>query len=199
MKHKSVIITGFIGLMLVFVWLGGFMLFCRIVFGYAEIMPVSGVNYDKTGIVALTGGRNRIARAVEMLRGGKGERLLISGVQKEVALEQIAEREDIARLDGLAIDLGYEATDTVGNAKEIKQWVEKNGFTRLNVVTSFYHIPRSRLELRHLLPQQEISFTAVSSPFVLGQWWWHPKSFCFLAIEYTKFLIVYVQYNMLGL
>ncbi len=196
--RKKVVIAGFIGLMLLFVWLGGFMLFCRIVFGYTAAQDAA-MPADRVGIVALTGGRNRIAKAVELLAAGKGERLLISGVQREVTLAQIAEREDITFSGCLAIDLGHEATDTVGNAKEIKTWAKLNRFEVLNVVTSFYHIPRARLELQHFLPKQEVAFTAVSSSFVRQQWWSHPKSFWFLAAEYTKFLVVYVQYNMLGL
>ena len=67
------------------------------------------------------------------------------------------------------------------------------------MVTSFYHIPRSRLELEHAMPDKDIVFYAAQSPYVLRQWWRSWKSFWFLMAEYAKFLAVYIQYNMLGL
>ncbi len=202
MKHKRVIITGFVCLIPAFVWLGGFMLFCRTVFGYvvadelSENMPAV---QERTGIVALTGGRNRIAKAVELLRSGYGERLLISGVTPGITLNEIEAREDIILDEGMQIDLGHEATDTVGNAMEVKAWADNNGYDKLNVVTSFYHIPRSRLELMRAMPEKDIRFTAALSPYVRRQYWRSQGSFLFLAAEYTKFLIVYVQYRLLGL
>lgn len=151
------------------------------------------------GIAALTGGRNRIAKALELLNLGAGDRLLISGVKRGTGLNLIAAREDIVLKDGQPVDLGYQATDTVGNAREVKAWAAKHGMQKLAVVTSFYHIPRARLELEHAMPEKEITFYAVQSPFVLRRWWTSFKSFAFLAAEYTKFLAVYVQYKMLGL
>lgn len=198
MKHRAVVITGFVVVMLAFVWLGGFMMFCRGVFSYATAKDMSA-GEEKTGIVALTGGRNRIAKAVELLREGKGERLLISGVRHGVTHKDIEAREDILLDEGMLIDLGHEATDTVGNAEEVKTWADEYGYERLNVVTSFYHIPRSRLELEHLMPKKDIRFVAALSPYVKRQYWRSSASFLFLAAEYTKFLIVYVQYRLLGL
>ncbi len=151
------------------------------------------------GIAALTGGRNRIAKALELLNQGVGDRLLISGVRRGTSLGLIAAREDIILKDGQPVDLGYQATDTVGNAREVRAWAAKYGMEKLAVVTSFYHIPRSRLELEHAMPDKDIVFYAAQSPYVLRQWWRSWKSFWFLMAEYAKFLAVYIQYNMLGL
>lgn len=198
MKNKTAIIAGFIGLALAFVWLGGFMLFCRMAFSYAESEDAF-LSQERAGVVALTGGRNRIAKAVELLRNGKGDKLLISGVKSGITLKEIEAREDITLDEGMRIDLGHQATDTVGNAQEVKSWADQNGYGRLAVVTSFYHIPRSRLELERAMPEKDIRFTAALSPYVRRQYWRSPASFMFLAAEYTKFLIVYAQYRLLGL
>ncbi|MCM1323800.1 MAG: YdcF family protein [Acetobacter sp.] len=222
--RRQIIITGFMLLGLVFCWLGGFMLFCREVFFYAdkgEAVFGSDLRYDyayldltrgrrgnefapdaddvMVGIVALTGGRNRIAKALELLDFGMGDRLLISGVKSGTGWNQIAAREDVVLKEGQLVDLGYQATDTVGNAIEVKAWAAKYKIDKLAVVTSFYHIPRARLELAHVMPEKDIRFYAVQSPFVLRRWWSSVRSFLFLAAEYTKFLAVYVQYYMLGL
>lgn len=206
MKRRGGIIIGFILLMAAFCWFGGFMLFCREVFFYADnggeptvkaTLPFK--EETVTGITALTGGRNRIAKALELLEHGAGERLLISGVKPKTELKSIAAREKLILKEGLPIDLGYQATDTVGNGIEVKAWAHKHKINRLLVVTSFYHIPRARLELSHAMGGKELVFYAVQSPYVLRRWWTSVKSFLFLAAEYTKFLAVYTQYKMLGL
>lgn len=148
----------------------------------------------KTGIAVLTGGRKRIAKGLELLNEGKGQRMLISGVSDGVTLQDIAELEGVQLYDDMPIDLGYKARTTVGNAKEIKEWVMKNGYHRLVAVTSFYHIPRSLLELEQAMPDIGIRFHAVSSGYVQKQWWKHWGSFCFLAAEYCKYLAVKLKY-----
>ncbi len=146
------------------------------------------------GIAVLTGGINRIEKAIQLLNEGVGERLLISGVRPGTSLGVIASRKDVILKNAQPIDLGYEATDTVGNAKEVREWTEKYHIKEFYVVTSFYHIPRSRLELQHELPDAVMHFVAVDTPNVLPEWWKSWRSFKFMAAEYTKFLIVYIQY-----
>ena len=146
------------------------------------------------GIAVLTGGINRIEKAIQLLNDGVGERLLISGVRPGTSLNVIASRKDVVLKNQQPIDLGYEATDTVGNAKEVREWTEKYHINEFYVVTSFYHIPRSRLELQHEMPDAVMHFVAVDTPNVLPQWWKNWRSFKFMAAEYTKFLIVYLQY-----
>ena len=150
----------------------------------------------KTGIAVLTGGRYRISKGISLLQQGKGDRLLISGVMDEVTLKDIAKREDVRLFDGYEkkVDLGYKARTTVGNAKEIKEWAVKNGYKHITVVTSFYHIPRSKAELKRVMPDVSFDFEAVSSGYVLPQWWKHWGSFFFLAAEYCKYLAVKLQY-----
>lgn len=212
MKQKKLIIVMFIALVLFFVWVGGFFLFCRVAFMSVRQNvektakeTVAFVNYENpdslshTGIAVLTGGRNRIAKAVELLNEGYGERMLISGVRRGTSLGIITSREDIKLDSDNPIELGYLATDTVGNAGEISRWAKQHRFGSIYVVTSFYHIPRSRLELEHKLPDMTMYFVAADTPYIAREWWKNFHSFSFLAAEYTKFLLVYMQYKMLGL
>ncbi len=151
-------------------------------------------NPTPIGIAVLTGGINRIEKAIQLLNDGVGERLLISGVRPGTSLNLITSRKDVVLKNQQPIDLGYEATDTVGNAKEVREWTEKYHINEFYVVTSFYHIPRSRLELQHEMPDAVMHFVAVDTPNVLPYWWKNWRSFKFMAAEYTKFLIVYLQY-----
>ena len=191
MRNKNLIVV-YIILGLALVWLAGFIYFCAEIYSYTKekIEPSN----KPAGIAVLTGGRHRIAKGLELLDAGQGKRLLISGVQKGVVLDEIAERENIHLYDDMPIDLGYEATTTVGNAKEIKAWADKCKFDVIYAVTSFYHIPRSRLELKKIMPEKDIRFVAVNSEYVSPEWWKNFGSFKFLAAEYCKFLLVKLQY-----
>ena len=190
--HNKNLIAVYTLLALALVWLAGFIYFCAEIYGYTK-QKIEPSN-KPAGIAVLTGGRHRIAKGLELLDIGQGKRLLISGVQKGVVLDEIAARENVHLYDDMPIDLGYEATTTVGNAKEIKAWADKCKFDVIYAVTSFYHIPRSRLELKKIMPEKDIRFVAVNSEYVSPEWWKNFGSFKFLAAEYCKFLLVKLQY-----
>ncbi|WP_279481876.1 YdcF family protein [Aureimonas sp. SK2] len=100
------------------------------------------------GIVVLTGGEQRLRKAIGLLREGQGRRLLISGVNPDTSAGAIARATgtEMALID-CCIDLDYEAMDTIGNAEATARWAKEHGFDRLLLVTSDYHIPRSLLEM----------------------------------------------------
>ena len=201
MPRKTVIFS-FLVLIIGIICFSGFLIFNKVVFYYAEkskdMLLTNANDNDTIGIVALTGGRNRIETAVKLLNNGVGERMLISGVKPGTKVQTITSRENVELSTDKTVDLGYQATDTVGNAKEVKTWANLYGMQKIYVVTSFYHIPRSRLELERELPNKDLSFIAANTPFV-SQKWKNWRSTYFMAKEYIKFLIVYVQYKMLGL
>ncbi len=201
MPRKTVILS-FLVLIVGFICFSGFLIFNKVVFNFAEKTKNTldlNIEDNKTvGIVALTGGRNRIETAVKLLNDGLGERMLISGVKPGTKVQTITARENVELSSTKPVDLGYIATDTVGNAKEVKDWTNLYGIEKIFVVTSFYHIPRSKLELEKEIPNKEILFIAANTPFVSKKWknW---RSTYFMTKEYIKFLIVYTQYKMLGL
>ena len=179
----------------------GFVLFNYVVFSHInnEKNYKEEIKNNIWGVVALTGGRNRIAKAIEFYMANDGGRMLISGVGKGTSLDMILKSDDIDIKLGKIIDLGDTAIDTVGNAKEVKEWSDKYNIDNVYVVTSFYHVPRAMLEIKRYNEGKNIKYIATSSNFVKKKWWSNYKSFCFLMKEYVKFLIVFVQYRMLGL
>jgi len=181
-------------LLLFILWIAGFAYFSHDVFKYISQEPHRVKDTHAVGVAVLTGGRYRIAKGVELLNEGYGTRLIISGVTEGVTLHDIAVKDNVLIYDDMPVDLGYEARTTVGNAKEIKAWAEKYEIKKIYAVTSFYHIPRSRLELQHYMPDVTFYFVAVSSGYVRPQWWKHWGSFKFLMAEYCKYLAVQVQY-----
>lgn len=124
----------------------------------AETGDLSNVD----GVVALTGGSGfRIRAAVELLGGGTGERLLISGVNPSVSRGEVAGRAGGSdALHACCIDIGYEATTTEENADEVSAWASVHGYDRLALVTSDYHPPRAR----HLLASRAPGLDFIDVP-----------------------------------
>src|SRR5690606_16587393 len=116
-------------------WIAGFVWF---VMSLPEPAP-DGIRTD--GIVVLTGGPGRIARGVDLLRAGRAERLLISGVDVSVRpIELAVEFKVPPAVLECCIDLGKRAADTRGNGEEIAEWVEKHRYKSVRLVTSQFHI-----------------------------------------------------------
>ncbi len=110
------------------------------------------------GIVALTGGQDRIATALRLLQSGVAPVLLISGVSVRTELAELARRvqPDGASLTGepwaSRITLGHTAQSTAGNADEIAPWAREHDIHSLIVVTAGYHMARALLEIGRALP-----------------------------------------------
>lgn len=149
-------------------------------------------------IVVLTGGRQRLTGAVELLERGKADRLLISGVNAITTKDDIRAFLDADdTLFACCVDIGYAALDTIGNAKETAQWVRSNQFSSLIVVTANYHMPRSLLEIRKALDDVEIYPYAIESDrIVVNRWLLEPKTTLFLAREYNKYLASAVRLGL---
>jgi uncharacterized SAM-binding protein YcdF (DUF218 family) len=148
-------------------------------------------SWDKAdGIVVLTGGDNRMEAGAKLMSEGRAKRMLISGVNRKVT------REEMQRLLGLdkrifncCVDLGYEALDTVGNADETRTWANNNGYTKLIIVTSRYHMPRGLAELALAMPGVTLLPYAVTPKrFPETAWWLHPATTRVLVSEYLKYL-----------
>jgi uncharacterized SAM-binding protein YcdF (DUF218 family) len=148
------------------------------------------------GIVVLTGGETRISEAARLLREGRGDRLLISGVNRHTG------RQDLIRLSGLeqaqfncCVDIGYTALNTIGNANETRSWAEAMRYDTLIIVTSSYHMPRSIAELARELPNTTlIAHPVQPRGFNDGAWWLRPRTARVLASEYLKFLPAAARY-----
>ncbi len=173
-------------------WLSGFVCFAQ------RINAYSFDTTTRTGaIIALTGGRRRIAEAVELLNKGMADRLFISGVDRHISLDDIARRQKLGDLPRHKITLGQKALDTVGNASETTDWLRQNRIDSIRLVTSNYHVERSIIEFRAQNPDLIIIPHPVYSEHVSKKWWttWH--TFSLIFAEYNKFLYVYVRTKIL--
>ena len=143
---------------------------------------------DADGIVVLTGpGGGRLETGAELLKAKAAERLLISGVDKSVTPETIAEIIFVTDdMMACCVDLDFAADDTLGNARETAIWARAMGYEHLIVVTSDYHMPRAMLELNYAT--DGIRLTPYPVPD--GR---DANRFGVLSREYGKLLIVFMR------
>jgi uncharacterized SAM-binding protein YcdF (DUF218 family) len=142
------------------------------------------------GIVALTGGAQRIEVALHLLAEGRGGKLLISGAGGGADLRIFALRAGLdAEPFAARVTLDYNAATTHGNAVETAAWVRDNRIGSLIVVTAYYHMPRAMLELSTSL--QGVALYAFPVPRVKGPGPPGALAFRLLAEEYCKYLVVY--------
>ena len=140
------------------------------------------------GIVVLTGGSSRIEDAIDLLAKGRGQRLLISGVNPLTSEREIARlRPEHEKIVACCVDLDRTAVNTITNATETRRWAKDRGFKSLIVVTSNYHMPRAMAELSHQLPEIAlIGFPVVSDQLKAG--WANGPTIRLLFLEYVKYM-----------
>lgn len=154
-------------------------------------------------IVALTGGSlERLTTGVRLLEERKGERLLISGVNRivtdqELLGEALKVNPDLA---SCCIDLGRTAEDTLGNAAETAAWARQHRYRSIILVTDDYHMPRSLTELELAMPEAEIH------PYPVRTRWTDPALWRSdltaagrLGSEYVKYLVIRGREALIGL
>ena len=154
------------------------------------------------GIVALTGASDlRLEAATRLLENGKGERLLVSGVNRKTT------RKDMLGVTGAAkpifdccVDLGFVAADTIGNASESAEWARAMGYTRLILVTADFHMPRAMLELKSAMPDARITPYPVATPaYDARHWSGSTEGARRIALEYCKYLVILTREGILSL
>lgn len=170
-------------------WLVGLFVFAERVRGFTPAPEPARAD----AIVALTGpSAERVNAAIRLLEQDKGDRVLISGVNREVRRQELrALTPGSKKLFNCCVDLGFEAENTVGNAREIASWARSKGYDSLIVVTSDYHMPRSLLEIRGAAPGIKLTPYAVSTPSLDNSRWWRAAETARrMTLEYMKYLAV---------
>jgi uncharacterized SAM-binding protein YcdF (DUF218 family) len=171
---------------------------------FAEnVRAEAGTPPEAQAIVALTGGSlERLTTGVRLLEERKGERLLISGVNRIVTDEELLDEalEVDPELARCCIDLGRSAEDTLGNASETAAWAREHRYTRLILVTDDYHMPRSHAELSLAMPEAEIY------PYPVRTRWTDPALWRSdlgaagrIGAEYVKYLVIRGREALIGL
>ena len=124
-------------------------------------------------IVALTGpSSERVNTAIRLLEQGKGERVLISGVNREVRRQELRElTPGSSRLFNCCVDIDYAALDTEGNALESAKWLKDHAYRSAIVVTNNYHMPRTLLEMKRIVGSTTfVPYPVVNTRLDGGNW-----------------------------
>lgn len=169
-------------------WIIGFVIFCLYAFSFKYT-----AQQHSDAVVVLTGGTNRIKTGLDLMQKTNANYMLISGVNKEVSQIELFPNESEENLK--KITLGYEALDTVGNAQEIKSWIKGKNIKSILVVTSFYHMPRSIVEIKKANKDLTIRpWTVFPKSFNESVDWIKTRYAWLLFIEYHKYLFVQLKY-----
>lgn len=141
-------------------------------------------------IIVLTGGQARIDAALDLLKAGKGKRLLISGVNPAADRDALqAATGGDRKLFSCCVDIDHAALDTIGNAEESAKWVQSHEYGSVILVTNNYHMPRSLLEVGRLVGHAELKpYPVVNSKLSDGGWLTKPEALRVIFTEYTKYL-----------
>jgi uncharacterized SAM-binding protein YcdF (DUF218 family) len=171
-------------LMLFGIWLAGFAVFAVMVWAAEPPVPIPHAG----GIVALTGGDNRVGTALALLAAKDAPALLISGAGRGTYLGDFTPDDAAAATQyAAAITLGHQAVTTRGNALETAAWAQSRGITSLLVVTADYHMPRALFVIRQRLPGVTLVPVPVRPPAMTRIF--SPTTLRLLAAEYTKYLL----------
>ena len=142
-------------------------------------------------IIVLTGGANRINAGLDLLDEQRASYLFISGTDQRVTTEKLLS------IWGKTTDkppccvvLGYKAKNTKQNATEAYEWIKDNNIKSIILVTSYYHMPRAKIEFFKTLEDTNVTVYPVGFD---GYSKIDLKGWGLLAGEYTKFIGVSIS------
>ena len=141
------------------------------------------------GIAVLTGGKGRINKGLQLLEKHPYAKLIISGVEKNVDIENLTDNESIYA----KIYLDKTSRTTINNAEEIVRWAKDLNLSNILIITSYYHIPRSIMLLKYF--EKKLNF--IPLPVFInynkdGDIFNKIKLNKFLFEEYMKYLLSYI-------
>lgn len=173
-------------LVLALLWAGGLVWFA----GGIDT-PSEDPTSPTDAIVVLTGGSQRIDVGFRLLVDGKAKKLFVSGVHEGVDMSEVLKTSpQTPHWVECCVVLGHSADNTVGNALETAAWLRSEHYRSIRLVTAGYHMRRSLLEFRRLLPAD---ITIIPHPVfpeavAPGRFWFSRAGAGVIVIEYVKYL-----------
>lgn len=186
-RHRAghaLIYLAVVWLVLALAWAGGLFWF-----GAAVPHQEADTTVRTDAIAVLTGGSGRLDTGLRLLGENQAEKLFVSGVFPGMdvrALMQLSRQNPRDLEERVAIG---NATNTVANATETAEWMARQGYRSVRLVTSGYHMPRSLLEFGRVLPGDTVIVPhPVFSDNVKADWWAWPGTAMLIVGEYNKYL-----------
>lgn len=159
-------------------------------------------------IVVLTGSKGRIEAGLTQLRHHPNIPLMISGVGSNLSLQELLNMQDIpSSLQNMAlqenerIHLGYKATSTIENAQEVMDWLHTEAIPQgsgIALVTAYYHMPRSLLEMQHATQDYQFSAYILPPPQpIIPLMLQDVYTRTIVIQEFHKYLLAWLRLNLL--
>ncbi len=158
---------------------GGFSLYI------IKMPPSTSTELTDVLIVPTGGATYRIKEALALQASGQSNEIFITGVHKDVTVNEIKAMHVGDKLPDCCITLGHTATTTIENATEAKNWLKDKNFNSVRLITTNYHMPRAYLEFKAQLGDIKIIKHPVKkgTPSEKTGWFWR------LSLrEYNKFI-----------
>ncbi|MBI5903675.1 MAG: YdcF family protein [Deltaproteobacteria bacterium] len=105
-------------------------------------------------IVVLTGGKGRVETGLLLLKKGRANMLVLSGVNIDSDLDAIFQRalaHDAHERDEILLEKA--SRNTYENAVEVRRIMEERGLKAIILVTSWYHMKRALFIFRRMMPE----------------------------------------------
>jgi uncharacterized SAM-binding protein YcdF (DUF218 family) len=148
---------------------------------------VRDMNSD--AIVVLAGGRGRVEEGVKLYRTGKGERLFLIGVDPAVRKADLY-NEKVNGRSGEQVYLENASRNTLENAIFAREMLLKHDVKSIMLITSRYHMKRSLLIFRNILPGEIAIYPyPVTAKVPVNSWWSHGGSLRLLFSEFYKYCL----------
>jgi uncharacterized SAM-binding protein YcdF (DUF218 family) len=166
---------------------------------FDSVIPIVGETskVQAQAIVVLTGGSGRLDEGLALLAEDPKAVLFVSGVYEGNEVRHLLKfsKQRPSAL-GARIAIGN-AINTHENALETGAWVLKNKIQTLRLVTAAYHMPRSLLEFKNVLPNTLIIAHPIFPKHVKqARWWAYPGTAAIVIGEYNKLLLVWVRQKL---
>lgn len=168
-------------------FIGGILLMGLLIFTLS--MSITRTPHDPEketdAIIVLTGGANRVDTGLELFQEGKAEKLLISGVHRDVRVPDILSfwRGPAINIGNIALDT--RATSTIENAIYSIEWIRENDIKTIRLVTAYYHMPRAYWHFKYRMPELRITPHGVTPET-------GPSYLSALLSEYGKLIISFL-------
>lgn len=140
-------------------------------------------------VVVLAGGRGRIEEGVRLYREGKGQRLFLIGLGPSVKKTDLYKESEGGR-SGEQVFIEKVSRNTLENAIFARELISRNNVRSMLLITSRYHMKRSLLIFRSLLPKDIAIYPhPVASKNSTEAWWSHSGSLRLLFSEFYKYCL----------
>ena len=146
-------------------------------------------------IVVFTGDAGRIPFALQAAANYKQPNIFITGVYQKNTVDSILTRfEEAKMIDTDLVDIDYEARNTFENVIYTLKYLRENpGFEKVLIISSDYHILRSKLLMQQLKGPQdnyEFYYVGISSDYS------RPRNLKILYTEFFKLMKTLVMITL---